>query len=526
MNKDIFISYRNDGEGNNFAARLFDTLDAKDYSVYFNSKEQHSGSFPDRLKEAIDHCRDFILIVSYGCLAGLKETRESDWVRAEILHAHKQGKSITPVYIGKTVVPDQWEDYPEDIRFLFALQSVYLPEQFDSAPITDLISKFVSKPAKEIYRDVANSNEKYDLHKDFMETLARAESGDAEAMFEIGCMYYHGFATSNGSDGKTNYSEAAKWFQKAEEQNIDIKPYIDALIGNLYYRGQMPYEEQSFKKAMGYYEKAASNSSYLGYQDKVGFMLSEGFGVEFDYERIVELYERIKEDCSVNAKNNMAKFYINYGQFRKAIDVLESIDTPFADAEYRLGLLYQRGVHCEPPKPDMYRAIEHLRNAAELGHVEALHALGLIYFRGTNGYRQDLRKARDFYKRAADQGHRAANYDYAWMCTFGLGGVRDIEEAIHFYERAAEKGHAISMIELAQLYQEPECRNYQKAFEWAQKGAAGGDPTGEFVLANLYFFGRGCEADMDKAMRYYRKAFDHGLYQAKFMMKKIEAIIL
>ena len=32
---DIFISYRNDGEGNNFAARLFETLSSKNYSVYF-----------------------------------------------------------------------------------------------------------------------------------------------------------------------------------------------------------------------------------------------------------------------------------------------------------------------------------------------------------------------------------------------------------------------------------------------------------------------------------------------------------
>jgi TPR repeat protein len=108
------------------------------------------------------------------------------------------------------------------------------------------------------------------------------------------------------------------------------------------------------------------------------------------------------------------------------------------------------------------------------------------------------------------------------MCAFGLGGNRDVEEAIRYYERAAEKGHAISMIELAQLYQEPECRNYQKAFEWAKKGAVTGDPTGEFILGNLYFFGRGCVADMNNAMKYYKRALDHGIIQAEFMMKKIK----
>ena len=247
---DIFISYRNDGEGNNFAARLFETLSSKNYSVYFNSNEQHSGSFPDRLKEAIEKCIDFVLIVSHGCLDGLKTRRETDWVRAEVLYAYKIGKRITPVYIGKADVPnsDVWKDYPNEIRFLFSLQSVYLPERFEISPISDLLSKFVSKPSKEIYRDIANSNKEYDLHKDFIETLKKAEAGDTEAMFEIGCMYYHGFANKNDCNGKTNYSEAAKWFQRAEENNTYLRPYIYALIGNLYYRGQMPYEEQSFKK--------------------------------------------------------------------------------------------------------------------------------------------------------------------------------------------------------------------------------------------------------------------------------------
>lgn len=50
MTKDIFISYKNDGEGNNFAARLESALSAKGYTVYFNPNEQHAGSFPERLR--------------------------------------------------------------------------------------------------------------------------------------------------------------------------------------------------------------------------------------------------------------------------------------------------------------------------------------------------------------------------------------------------------------------------------------------------------------------------------------------
>ena len=61
LKRDIFISYKNDGEGNNFAARLYSDLTKRGYSVYFNPKEQHSGDFPERLRLAIGNCKDFIL---------------------------------------------------------------------------------------------------------------------------------------------------------------------------------------------------------------------------------------------------------------------------------------------------------------------------------------------------------------------------------------------------------------------------------------------------------------------------------
>lgn len=47
--------------GNNFAARLADDLKRRGYSVYFNPNEQYAGEFPDRLRNAVKNCKDFIL---------------------------------------------------------------------------------------------------------------------------------------------------------------------------------------------------------------------------------------------------------------------------------------------------------------------------------------------------------------------------------------------------------------------------------------------------------------------------------
>ena len=86
------------------------------------------------------------------------------------------------------------------------------------------------------------------------------------------------------------------------------------------------------------------------------------------------------------------------------------------------------------------------------------------------------------------------------------------------------QGIDFAAIELARIYQEPEYRNYQRAFECAKFAASQGSPEGELIYANLLFFGRGCEPDMNKAYEMYTLAYQHGMYFASVMLKKIDHI--
>ena len=83
--KDIFISYRNDGVGNNFATRITNDLKRSGYSVYFNPDEARSGDFPERLKQAISACKDFICIVTEAYIAQLESNDKICWIRDELL---------------------------------------------------------------------------------------------------------------------------------------------------------------------------------------------------------------------------------------------------------------------------------------------------------------------------------------------------------------------------------------------------------------------------------------------------------
>lgn len=522
--KDIFISYKNDGEGRYFAEKLSNTLKEQGFSVYYNPDEQHAGSFPKRLREAIENCRDFLLILSQACLDQLIHHEKVDWVREEILIAQNNGKNIVPLLMPGVTMPKDKDEMPEELRFLPHEDAVNVSDPFDKSPLDCLLGYIKSNPVNiEKYKDVANSSSIYDVHKDFTETLAKAERGDVEAMYEVGCMYYYGFASEDSGEAKINYTEAGKWLKKVSDSKHDLAYKADIMIGKLYYTGAMPYEEQSFEKCIEYYNKSG-NAIPGVYYERVGFMKSESVGAEFNFDEILRFFDDCGTNCSNATKNNMAKFYINYGLFDKAIEILESIKECYPDAEYKLGLLYQRGLHRSPPIPDMYRAESHFQKAASMNHLDSIHALGLLNFRAANGYKKNFVEARNKFREAAEKGHRGAQYDYAWMCSYGLGGEKDIESAITYFESSALRGHVFSIRELASLYQTEEYRNYQKAFEWATKGAEAGDPICEFILGNLYLFGRGCESDLNKAMINYQKSLKQGIYQAEIMINRIEKI--
>lgn len=95
--KDIFISYRKDGSGEQFSNRLCEDLEELGYGVYFDSNESYTHSFPEHIKEAIAGCKDFILIISAGCLERLIKNEPVDWVREEILTAKKYEKNIISI---------------------------------------------------------------------------------------------------------------------------------------------------------------------------------------------------------------------------------------------------------------------------------------------------------------------------------------------------------------------------------------------------------------------------------------------
>ena len=521
--KDIFISYRNDGSGNQFAHRLCRDLEEMGYSVYFNTNEERGHNFPERLQHAIEYCKDFILILSDGCLKQLLRNDTVDWVREEILAARKFNKHIIPILMDGIELPKDPSIMPENLRFLPYVDALTFPEQYLNSPFSILLDILRAKcDGQDQHKDVFSGNPYFSISDDFSKVQAAAQSGDIMSMYELGQMHYYGATNASGTKSQWDFEQAAYWLNRvAESSDDDLRCHALSTLARMYYSGAVPREPQSYEKAFKYYSLSSEKDNYA--VASVGFMLREGIGCDFDYATVVKYYRDRYHHQDDMTNMELAEFLTRFGKYQEAIDLYNTMSIVSPEADYRIGMLYRKGVLSDPPKPDYIQAAYYLRNAADNNHIQAAYEYGILCFRPTGCFRKDFRAAEKYLKIAADGGHAGAQYVLGYM--YKYGHVRkDLSLAIEYLEKARAQSHSLSAFELASIYQQPECQNYQKAYECARMAAAHGSPDGELILGNMLFWGRGCEPDMNKAYEMYIRAYEHGMYYASVMMKKIDRI--
>ncbi len=516
MQKDIFISYRSDGVGSNFASRLANDLKRSGYSVYFNPDETRTGDFPERLRQAITDCHDFICIVTDSYIDRLISNEKICWIRDELLCAKKYDKNIIPLLVNGAVMPKDASALPEELRFFATKQAYVFPDQYIFSPFHFLCQTMESKnDGGSGFRDVYNSNESFDPDRTLEDILASAQKGDLRAMMTAGIYYYYGIS------GGKNERMAARWFKKVSQAGGEYAAIADTFIARMYYAGSMPREPQSYRSSYQYHVRASKENLYSAGQ--VGFMQSIGSGCDYDYDRVESYYLPILDQLDNPRKDTLCQFYMDHGEFKKAAALYQEMADTYPRAAYQLGLLYKRGVLSTPYRPDYARAAVYFQKALDDGLSDAAYDLGTLYFNPAGDFKKDFARAQKYYLIAADKGNLNAMYMLGYM--FFYGHVeKDLPRSIQYFELAAGQGHVLSASNLALLYQIPEVHNYEKAFRYGKFAAERGDIPSEFVLGTLYLAGRGCEADPDKAWICFQHAAENGSPEAELLLRQMETL--
>lgn len=199
--------------------------------------------------------------------------------------------------------------------------------------------------------------------------LARANAGNADAEFRVGVQY------ELGAKVKKDPAQAAAWYRKAAE-NGDVRAQHS--LGVLYEFGTgVPTD---YAQAAQWYQRAAERG-FAPAQFSLGLCYVHGKGVPQDFDRALAWYMKAADQRNSDALLNLAYLYHN-GQ----------------------------GV----PKNEA-RSFDYVRQAAEAGSADAQFQLGMDYHDGEQGLQPDHDLARKWLRRSAEQGHVAAQFNYAML---------------------------------------------------------------------------------------------------------------
>jgi len=143
---DAFISYR---RKNGFlAAKMIrELLKAKGVTAYMDLDELTSGTFDDKLLNAIRDCPFFLLILPQGALDRCHE--KGDWLTREIVEAVRSGSKIIPILCDDFSFPTEWQEgVPEEVKKIASYHGIELSYAYINEMTDRIIEQIRGNSAK------------------------------------------------------------------------------------------------------------------------------------------------------------------------------------------------------------------------------------------------------------------------------------------------------------------------------------------------------------------------------------------
>ena len=218
-----------------------------------------------------------------------------------------------------------------------------------------------------------------------------AEEHNVGAQFALGCLLLF------GEEIKQDIPQALKWMERAAMQGHESACYI---LGSCFFEGHGVAQDK--EQAYKFFVYAAKQGSPQA-QFMAGFCHEFGEGTEKDKVKAMKWYTLSAEQDYVKAQGNLAILYYIDKEYVQALRWLKKAakqgDVP---SIYLIGECYYFGNGVEK---NYTKALQYYMEAAELGSSEAQYALGYCYQHGQGVPFVDLKKAKEWYFKAAEQGH-------------------------------------------------------------------------------------------------------------------------
>ncbi len=319
--------------------------------------------------------------------------------------------------------------------------------------------------------------------------------------------YYESAANNNNVLGRYNLArlcpdpeQAFAFFKQAADQGLSI---AEDRVGSCLLNGTGTAKD--VVSASVYFWRAA-NQGNSGGEYHLGICYLKGYGVDWNYNKALKLFKLCLD------QGDPQGFY-GLGLYDK---ILNCVDKGFKWFEEGAELensdcLFELGNHYFSTNSPAFaeRAFEYYERAADQGHPAAQCRVAALY---TTGHRYNLKAAFKYYKMSADQGYVDAQYYVGVYYRDGYGTTANRDASFEYFKKAADSGHATAQEEVGNYYLDV-MKNNALAFEYYKKAADQGSSFHAQVQTGwLYQHGFGVAKDLELACKYYEMLSSQNLF--------------
>lgn len=333
-----------------------------------------------------------------------------------------------------------------------------------------------------------------------------SDKGQPYASYAVGTFYANGILVDKDSEKAQKYYKLAfDGFKKIESDGAADDSLLYKL-GTMYKNGLGT--EKDMKTAIEYFKQAAdlenSNAMY-----EYGKALFEGENIQQDIPKAVEYIEKSIGLGNVNAKRFLAGECLSGKTLTQNVEAgvrmlheeADKKEKPDCLSAYRLGKLYIKndyGIPIDLDKAEHYLLIAE-KDGTDKGSKFAQYALGCLYYNKENTEKHDLKKAYEWFVKAADQDQPYAQFNLGRMYQNSEYVAQNVDTAQEYYKKALDGFLAME--------KESEDNN---------------EPDGGLLykIGSMYKNGLGTAPDVDKAIEYFRRSAELNDPNAQFEMGK------
>ena len=275
----------------------------------------------------------------------------------------------------------------------------------------------------------------------------------------------------NGIGVQINHKEALYYLKLSAEKGHMKSQYY---LSNYYEEGK--YIEKNTNEAFKWCKKSSDQNFDLA-QNHLGCYYEVGEYIEKNMEEAIKLYKKSAEQGNTSAEYNLATCY-EYGRAtdKNMIEAFKwykkSSENDYHRSQNKLGWFYENGFGTDK---NITEAIKWYKRSSSQDNCKAHYNLGNCYKynKGIEKHDINVKIAFRLYNRAIEQGCKCEDtlYEYALCYENGEGVEQNLTKAFNLIKQAADLEYPIACYKISEfyLYGKGININIEKSIKWYNK---------------------------------------------------------